>query len=370
MVIFSFTSILAGLKDELALTNAEFGLLLSAFSISYAIAQIPAGVLSDRYGGKKVSSVGVSVMAIAALLFSFSHDFGGAVVLRGLAGFAGGFILPPAVRLLSDWYPPKDRSMAMGIYGLGQGLGFIVTYVVGSIVVEYFGWRMGSLFSGLFVSFAAVSAWIFLKDTKRPVDAERHEVRLSGEKNLTWTLLLLIGVNFTGLAVISGILQFTPQFLMLRFNFSTIVGGFITSLVGITSILGSYAGGVGSRKIGGDNVIVGSMLLCALLPVLLGYGYSAMFVTVLVALLGFATLFSFAPTFAGVSRVGEKKAGTVFGVFNAVSFGSGALAPLVLGYILDKTHAYEWAFASLSVIALIGLGAAVGLKRTRFFAGS
>jgi len=67
--------------------------------------------------------------------------------------------------------------------------------------------------------------------------------------------------------------------------------------------------------------------------------------------------------------VGEKHAGTMFGLFNAISFDASAFSPLILGYILDSTHRYESAFASLSIIAVAGLGAAVALKRMRFFAG-
>lgn len=366
MVLFSFTSILGGLKDELALNDAPFGLLLSAFSISYAIAQIPAGVLSDKHGGKKISSLGLSVMAIAAVAFSFSNNFGTALALRCLGGFGGGFILPSAVRLLSDWYPPKERTVAMGIFGSGQGLGFIVTYTIGSIVVEYFGWRIGSVFSGALISLAAVLAWFFLKENTKPVDNERDPVSPTGRTILTRTLLFLILVNFSGLAVLSGVLQFTPQFLTSRFDFSPLADGFVTSLVGVMIILASYTGGLGSRKIGGDYVIIVSMLMCTLLPVLLGYSYSIMSVFILVALLGFATTFYFGPTFAGVPlAAGEKYAGTVFGVFNATSFGASAFSPFILGYILDSTHTYESAFTSLSIIAVIGLVASVALKQTR-----
>lgn len=370
MMLFSFTSILGGLKDDLDLSNTQFGLLLSAFSITFAIAQIPAGILSDKYGGKKVASVGVSVMAVAALLFSFSNNFGTALILRCLAGLTGGLLLPSAVRLLSDWYPPKERSMAMGTFGLGQGLGFVVTYGVGSIVVEYFGWRMGSLFSGALALFAAVLSWVFVKDAARPARFEGPPARPAARDNFTSILLLLIAVNFSALSVLSGVLQFTPQFLMLRFHVSTIAGGFVTSLVGITNILAAYLGGLTSRRIGGDKVIIGSMLMCTLLPLFLGYGYSIEIVLISVALVGFATMFYFGPTFAGVPRaVGERRTGTMFGVFNATSFGASALSPLILGYILDSTHTYESAFASLSIIATIGLGSAVGLKRIRFFAG-
>ena len=368
-MIFSFTSILGGLKAELALSNTQFGLLLSLFSIMYALAQIPAGILSDKYGGKKVASVGVSIMAISALLLSFSPTFQVALLLRCLGGFTGGLILPSAVRLLSDWYPPKERNMAMGIFGLGQGLGFVVTYTIGSIVVEYFGWRMGSLFSGIFASLTALLAWIFLKNAARPVHLERRAVEVSAAKGFTQALPLLAIVNFSGLSVASGVLQFTPQFLLSRFDFSTIAGGLVTSLVGIMTMLASYSGGLSSRMIGGDNIVLVSMLMCALFPVWLGYSYSIISVLVLVALIGFATMLYFGPTFAGVPRaVGDKRAGSMFGVFNATSFGASAFSPLILGYVLDSTHAYEAAFTSLSIIAVIGVVAAIALKRMHFFA--
>jgi len=368
MTLFSFTSILGDLKNQLALTNAQFGLLLSAFSIAFATAQIPGGIFSDKCGGKIVSSVGVTIMAIAALSFSFSSDYIEFLILRCLAGFFGGLILPSSVKLLSDWYPSNERGIALGIFGLGQGLGFVVTYAVGSIVVQYFGWRMGSIFSGMLGLAAAVLAFVFLKNTTGTNIASPLPSKLATEGNFKRNLLLLVAVNFTALSVLSGTLQFTPQFLLLRFNFSTITGGFVTSLVGITNIVASYSGGVSSKKFGGSYVVIGSMLMCVVLPAFLGYSYSTGFVFVLVALVGFATMFYFGPLFAGVARVGRERPGTVFGVFNATSFGASALSPLILGYILDSTHEFELAFASLSVIALIGLGAALTLKRTSFFA--
>jgi MFS family permease len=368
MILFSFTSILAGLKDELGLSNTQFGLLLSAFSIAYAAAQMPAGILSDRYGGKRVSLVGLFLMAVAALAFSFSTDFEVALFLRCLAGFGGGLVLPAAIRLLSDWYPPKDRNIAMGIFGLGQGLGFVVTYVIGSIVVEFLGWRTGSLFSGTIVSLVVVLALIFLKENAAAAIAEKQPGSSRAEGKFKLPFFLFIAINFTSLSVVSGILQFTPQFLTVRFGFSTIASGFVTSLMGLTSMLSSFAGGLTSRKIGGGNVILASMLMCAAFPALLGYSYYPASVLAFVALLGFGTLFYFGPLFAGVSSMGEKHRGAVFGVFNTTSFGASALSPLILGYVLDTTHRYEAAFTSLSVIALIGLGAAVALKRTKFFA--
>jgi MFS-type transporter involved in bile tolerance (Atg22 family) len=95
-----------------------------------------------------------------------------------------------------------------------------------------------------------------------------------------------------------------------------------------------------------------------------------MLVFALVALVGVAGMLYFSPTFAEIPRaVGDKRAGTMFGVFNATSFGASAFSPAIVGYILDSTHTYESAFTSLSIIAVAGVVAAVALKLTRSFAG-
>jgi predicted MFS family arabinose efflux permease len=163
--------------------------------------------------------------------------------------------------------------MATGIFGSGLGLGFIVTYVIGSIMVEYFGWRMGSLLSGAFISVVAAGTWIFLKDAEKPADDQKQSETSRGREGSMRTLLFLAIVNFSALSVLSGVLQFAPHFLALRFDFSTITGGFVTSLVGVMAIIASYAGGLGSVKIGGGYVVIVSMLMCAILPALLGFSY-------------------------------------------------------------------------------------------------
>jgi len=363
MMLFSFTSILSGLKNELELSNTQFGSLLSVFSIFYAIVQIPSGILSDRFGGKIVASIGLSVMGLASLAFSFSSLYEMALLFRILAGLSGGLILPATVRLLNEWFTGEQLVKAMSVFGLGQGLGFLLTYTFGSVIVDSFGWRVGSLFSGIVVIGAAVLSWIFLKDMTS--DATTFSLRTEVHGSVrSGRLVLLMMVNFAGLSVTSGVLQFAPSFLENKYGFSIITTGSIVALVGVMSALSPYLSGLASERIGGNKVIVISMLMCTLFPLILGLSPSMAIMIASLALIGFGTMFYFPSTFAEVPRTaGGEHAGKIFGVFNSVSFGASAVSPIIYGYVLDKSGIPELAFGSLSMLAVLGLIGAVLLSK-------
>jgi ACS family D-galactonate transporter-like MFS transporter len=364
MMLFSFTSILLGLKNELELNNIQFGSLLSVFSISYAAVQIPSGILSDRFGGKIVACIGLFVMGFASLVFSLSALYETALLFRVLAGLGGGLILPATVRLLSEWFAGEELVKAMSVFGLGQGIGFLLTYTLGSVIVDLLGWRAGSLFSGIIVIGAAVLSWIFLKDVvmaETSTPSLRHGARV---KIRSPRLMLLIMINFAALAVTSGILQFAPSFLENKFGFSIATTGLVVALFGVMTVLSPYLGGLASERIGSNNVIILSMLTCTLFPIVLGSSNSIITVIICAAFIGFGTMFYFPPTFAEVPRTaGEEHAGKIFGIFNTVSFGASAVSPIIYGYVLDKSGVVELAFGSLSILAIVGLVGAILLSR-------
>jgi MFS family permease len=251
----------------------------------------------------------------------------------------------------------------MSVFGLGQGLGFLLTYTFGSVIVDSFGWRVGSLFSGIVVIGAAVLSWIFLKDMTS--DATTFSLRTEVHGSVrSGRLVLLMMVNFAGLSVTSGVLQFAPSFLENKYGFSIITTGSIVALVGVMSALSPYLSGLASERIGGNKVIVISMLMCTLFPLILGLSPSMAIMIASLALIGFGTMFYFPSTFAEVPRTaGGEHAGKIFGVFNSVSFGASAVSPIIYGYVLDKSGIPELAFGSLSMLAVLGLIGAVLLSK-------
>jgi MFS family permease len=265
--------------------------------------------------------------------------------------------------LLSEWFTGEELVKAMSVFGLGQGLGFLLTYTLGSLIVDSLGWRVGSLFSGMIVIGAAVLSWIFLKDVAS--DATAFTVRTDVRRSIrSGRLTLLIMVNFAALAVTSGVLQFAPSFLENKYGFSIVSTGLIVALFGVMTVLSPYLSGLASERIGKNNVIIVSMLMCTLFPLILGLSSSIIIVIVSAALIGFGTMFYFPPTFAEVPQTaGEEHAGKIFGVFNSVSFGASAVSPIIYGYILDNSGSAELAFGSISMLAIVGLIGAFLLSR-------
>ena len=362
MMLFSFTSILLGLKNEMQLSSAQFGLLLSTFSITYAIMQIPSGILSDKYGGEIVLSVGLSVMGVATLGFSFSVSAQMALSLRTLAGLGGGLILPAAAKLLSDRFAGEELLRGMSIFGIGQGMGFVLTYTIGSGFVDVFDWRAASLFSFVLIAAAAILSLALPKRKENAPDHQQNRLSTAFHKK---TLALLIIINFAALSVTSGVLQFGPDFLERNFQLSTSSGGWIIALMGIASTLAPYMSGVTAKRIGHDKVIITSMIMCTFCPLVLGISSSTIALALIFAATGLGTMLYFPPTFAQVPRTAKgEHAGKVFGIFNTVSFGASAIAPILFGYVLDSVKSYELGFACLSILAVLGLIASILLRRS------
>ena len=116
LVRWNYASITKYLTTDLGMGKPEIGLLGSAFFYAYAVAQIPWGMATDLWGGRKVIPVGIAVLALFLAGFAFSANFTQAVVWRTLMGFmaAAGYV--PITSVLSKWFPIRERGFAMEMY--------------------------------------------------------------------------------------------------------------------------------------------------------------------------------------------------------------------------------------------------------------
>jgi sugar phosphate permease len=111
------------IRGDLGLSATEFGFLLSAFSLSYGISQLPSGILLDRFGPRVVLGGGLlfwSVMqALAGSVNSFSHF----IMLRIGLGIGEAPFMPSGVKVVNDWFNVKKRGLPMGIFNSSTTLG-------------------------------------------------------------------------------------------------------------------------------------------------------------------------------------------------------------------------------------------------------
>src|SRR6267378_2314317 len=142
---------------DLALTDAEGGLLQSLFIVTYALACPVAGWLGDRRSRVRLAAVGVFVWSVATVASGLAPTYAWLLVARAVIGVGEASYGVVTPSLLSDCYPAERRAQILGIFYAAIPVGSALGYIVGGVVGEAHGWR-----AAFFVAGAPGAALAFL----------------------------------------------------------------------------------------------------------------------------------------------------------------------------------------------------------------
>jgi len=137
------------IQGELGLTNAEMGILFSAFFWSYAPLQPLAGWLAQRFDVRYVLGGGLALWALATTLTGFVSSFAAILALRVLLGFGESVTYPCNAKYLGQRVPLAERGRANGFIATGQALGPMLGILLGGLITEHYGWRPAFVLFGL-----------------------------------------------------------------------------------------------------------------------------------------------------------------------------------------------------------------------------
>ena len=126
---------------EFDVGNEGFGWVMSAFFLSYALFQIPAGYLADQFDIRWVYAWAVGWWSLAAAALAFAPTLGALMVFRALLGMGESFNWPCALRATSLILPPADRGLGNGIFNSGAAVGAVLTPLVVPKLAIWYGWR-------------------------------------------------------------------------------------------------------------------------------------------------------------------------------------------------------------------------------------
>ena len=122
-------------------TSPSFGWIISAFSMTYALFQVPAGFLVDRWDLRWSYAAAVAWWSLAAIATAIVPSLGWLFACRALLGVGESFNWPCALRVTARILPPKDRSLGNGIFNSGAAVGAVLTPIVVTFLVPKVGWR-------------------------------------------------------------------------------------------------------------------------------------------------------------------------------------------------------------------------------------
>ncbi|MCS6953131.1 MAG: MFS transporter [Bryobacteraceae bacterium] len=168
------------IKDEFRLTNAEYGQVLAAFSIAYAVCAPMAGLLIDRFGLNRGISAGVALWSLAGMATGLVNSFQGLLVCRAALGAAESSGIPASGKAFHTYLPPKERALGPALNQVGLSLGAVLAPPLATWIALRHGWRAAFIAAGA-AGFLWIPLWLWAaRKAPRLEDPAAGAVRVSG----------------------------------------------------------------------------------------------------------------------------------------------------------------------------------------------
>ncbi|MGB2913499.1 MAG: MFS transporter, partial [Pyrinomonadaceae bacterium] len=332
------------------LSGKEKSLLIAIPVLLGSIGRLFAGMLADKYGGRRVFSALLVFSAVPAIAIGFSQSYTQLLILGLFLGLAG-TSFPVGVGFTSKWFSREKQGTALGVYGMGN-IGQSIAVFFAPVLAIWLGdWR------NVFFIFAAVTlSWGILFYFSAQ-DAAVTTVPKSLKQNLSvlrtsgyaWILSLFYFLTFGGFVALA---LYLPTFLKEIFNLTPTDAGARTAGFVLVATFLRPVGGILADKFGGAKVLLGVFASIAVLSLLLS---SISIVPFTIGALGCAAALGLGngAVFKLVPQLFPNETATVTGLVGAFGGLGGFFPPLELGLVKDLTGTYTLGFVFLSVFALI-----------------
>jgi sugar phosphate permease len=378
------------LQEAFHLTPADLGLLFSAFFWSYALLQIPAGIVLDRLGVTRIGRLGALLWGIASTITALATGFGGIFAARMLLGVAEAPSFPANSKATGYWFPRHERATSTALFDAAAKFSNVIGVPLVALAVVHLGWRWGfGLVAAM--SFAYfVAFWAIYRDPSRHPrlsEAERDYIQANGatpegtmSANPAGMLGYLLGnrkvwglsIGFAAYGYCFYLfLTWLPGYLVSTMHMSILKSATFAAIPWMCATIADLV--VGGWLIdhliarGRDETRVRkTVLLCGMTAGLAVFGATTTtdptvaITWISIALSGLAAA---APVGWSLPSLIAPKGGvgTVGGIMNFANNMMGAVAPIVTGYIVGSTQSFANAFLVAGIVLVVGIVAFIVL---------
>lgn len=370
------------LAKELGLGPVQMGLLFSAFAWSYAIANLPGGWLVDRFGSRMVYGVAQLAWSASTLGLGLVGGFAALFGLRFAVGLAEAPAFPVNNRVVTTWFPQRERGRATSTYAMGQYIGSALFSPLLFWMASRLGWRSVFWVTGAAGILSAIAWFAIYRDPRQSTCANSAELeaitaggaltdaptkepvtraqiaRLLRERQV-WAL----GAGkFAIMSSLYFLLTWFPTYLVKERGMTALSAGVATSLPYIAATVGVMLGGAWSdwllrrgvdispaRKI---PIVAG--FLGATSIILMNYTANNSLALVILTFAFFAQGVS-SNSWSIIAEVAPLKLiGVTGGIINFTGHIAGIVTPILIGYIIKVTGSFEWVLAYVSLAGVVG----------------
>lgn len=352
------------ISKDLGLSSAQAGSYMTAFYMGYVCTQLPGGLLTDRFGYRKVLMGSLLAIGGSTALMYLVHNYEMGFFFRVLAGVGSGAIFSSCMRAIFEWFPGKGRGTAVGILQTATSFGLMFANLMIPFIAKDHDWRVAFLVTGILPLFILAFAWLFLKEKSsaderaakqqaQPTEFWKDVLSLTKNRNL----MILALCGFFAMAATWGTATWANTYMNKALKVSLVTAGALMSTYGLAGALCKPIAGILSDIFYNKKKYLVSFLLFCLAPSLLWFGSNTdpQLLYILVPVLG---IFAFVYSPITNTLIGElvpiRLAGTAAGFVNACWQLGSLFAPSVIGLALDlSNNNYFYAFAILALCAIL-----------------
>jgi MFS family permease len=366
------------ISGDLGLSTSQMGWVFSAFTLAYAVFEIPGGYLGDRIGPRRVLLRIVLWWSFFTAATGWAWSWGSLLVTRFLFGAGEAGCFPNLTKAFNGWLPPAERSRVQGVMWMSTRWGGAATPMVVFGCMQFMTWRTAFMLFGLLgIGWAVVFHWWYRDNPRehRSVNAA-EAARLPAEEPAAGRGV----VPWGKLARSRSVWCLCGQYAMLSYAWYFFITWFPTYLLkargfdvkqsallaGLPLLLGGFgalaAGWIsphlavwlGSVRQARCGLGAGALVLAAVLLVASTFVANPYVAVGLIALVSFCNDLTLPGAWTACMDVGGRCVGTLGGAMNMMGNLGGFLSPIAIGYLVERTHSWAPAFYITAFAYLLG----------------
>jgi sugar phosphate permease len=355
------------IREDLGISFTDAGLLSAAATFSYALGQIPAGFLSDRYGPRRLFFIGLLGWSAFSLLLGLIHVFWLAITTQLLAGAFRALLFAPGLSLLASWFPPQRRATAMSLYMLGGFAGTIVLSLGGPLLTAAWGWRAAFM---LLAGLGIVTAFVYRRHAReKPRSGPVQQLTFADVAQLFSHPVMWVcsGLQFVRFAVVTAWIVWLPSLLVVDRGLTVQQAGLVIAMAAAFTAPSNTLGGYVSDRLRNPPLVIGgALLVLGCTAFLLTVATSLPWMLLVIALNSIFLQFYFGPLFlVPVEVMGPRIAGTATGFGNLFANIGGFLTAWTMGALKDRSGSFTSGFLTIAAVCLAGVLLSIVLARMR-----
>ena len=365
------------IKQDLGLSDTQFGLLVGTPILTGSLIRLILGIWADQYGGRVVYTLTMLSAAVMTLLLRYAYDYPTFLLAVLGVGIAGGSF-SVGIAYVAKWFPTEKQGTALGIFGAGNVGAAVTKFAAPTIMVAY-GWQTVALVWATVLAATAIIFFLFTKDdpdlARRRAAGQKPEplaAMMEPLKNVqVWRFSLYYFFVFGAFVALA---LWLPRYLIGVYGLDITTAGMIGALYSIPASIFRAYGGHLSDKFGARRIMYWTFLVSVICTFILSYPPTSYVVEgirgpvtfstrmslvgfiVVAFVLGFFMSLGKAAVYKHIPVYYPDRVGAVGGVVGLVGGLGGFVLPIAFGALNDLTGVWQSCFWLLFLIVSVSLG--------------